>query len=277
MSSPENPLSNPEQADLVNPPATTVIAPVAGTRTPIENPPWSGLDVVLLALITLIAIIFSTLAVMLVAHFFFVRDALMLDVMRKPLPILFTMLLSYMIVLAVMYIFVVRDQNRNFWDAIQWNWPDSWGRYLWIGVGLAFGLQVISHFLPIPKDMPIGKMFNTARDAFALTLFSVTMAPLFEELMFRGFLYPVLARRIGMWASIILTSAGFALLHAQQLASAWGPVLIIFLVGGTLTWIRARTRSVASSVLVHLAYNGTLGILTFILTSGYRHLERLNQ
>ena len=184
MSSPENPLSNPEQPDLLNPSATTVIAAIAETRAPIENPPWSGLDVVLLTLITLIAIIFSTLAVMLVTHFFFVPGALMLDVMRKPLPILFTMLLSYMIVLAVMYIFVVRDQNRNFWDAIQWNWPDSWGRYLWIGVGLAFGLQVISHFLPIPKDMPIGKMFNTARDAFALTLFSVTMAPLFEELMF---------------------------------------------------------------------------------------------
>jgi membrane protease YdiL (CAAX protease family) len=66
------------------------------------------------------------------------------------------------------------------------------------------------------------------------------------------------------------------LIHAPQLGRAWGPVLVVFLVGVALTLTRAKTKSVASSMLVHIAYNGTLSVLLFVGSSGFRHLERLN-
>ena len=109
-----------------------------------------------------------------------------------------------------------------------------------------------------------------------MSIFAVTMAPLMEELFFRGFLYPVLTRRIGMVASILLTSVAFGFLHGAQLKYSWA-VLVIFLVGVVLTTVRALTKSVAASFLVHVGYNGTLSILLFVATSGFRHLERLNQ
>jgi uncharacterized protein len=97
-----------------------------------------------------------------------------------------------------------------------------------------------------------------------------------EELFFRGFLYPVLARRLGRVAGILLTSVAFGFLHGAQLKYSWA-VLIIFLVGIALTTVRALTKSVAASFLIHVGYNGTLSVLLFIATSGFRHLERLNQ
>ena len=98
-----------------------------------------------------------------------------------------------------------------------------------------------------------------------------------EELFFRGFLYPVLARRLGLPVAVFLTAFAFALLHGAQLMFAWGPVLVIFLVGMVLTMVRARTNSVAASVLIHTAYNGTIAVAMFLATNGFRHLEKLNQ
>jgi membrane protease YdiL (CAAX protease family) len=54
-------------------------------------------------------------------------------------------------------------------------------------------------------------------------------------------------------------------------------VLVVFLVGVALTLTRAKTKSVASSLLVHIAYNGTLSVLLYVGSDGFRHLEKLNQ
>jgi hypothetical protein len=58
---------------------------------------------------------------------------------------------------------------------------------------------------------------------------------------------------------------------------AWGPVLIIFLVGLVLTMVRARQNSVAAGLIIHMAYNATLSALLFAATDGFRHLEKMSQ
>ena len=145
------------------------------------------------------------------------------------------------------------------------------------GFILSLAFQALAHFLPIPKELPIDSFFQTPAEAWALGLLSVTLAPLMEELFFRGFLYPVLARSIGVPTAIFLTALSFALLHGWQLLFSWGPVLVIFLVGMVLTMVRAKTNSVAAGVLIHMAYNGTLTVAMFAATDGFRHLEKLNQ
>jgi len=121
------------------------------------------------------------------------------------------------------------------------------------------------------------RFFRTPSEAWALSLFGITFAPVLEELFFRGFLYPVLARRFGIAIAVLTTAAAFSLIHAPQLGRAWGPVLVIFMVGMALTLTRAITKSVAAGLLMHMAYNATLSILLFVGTDGFRHLERLNQ
>jgi CAAX protease family protein len=180
-------------------------------------------------------------------------------------------------VLIYMFVLVTRERRRpDFLGAIHWNWPANAVSYLFAGVVLSLALQALARLLPIPKNMPIDTFFRTPGEAWALTAFGITLAPLMEELFFRGFLYPVLERRLGLGVAVVLTAAGFALLHGSQLLFAWGPVLVIFLVGVVLTSVRAKRNSVAASLLIHVAYNGTISVLMFIATDGFRHLEKLS-
>jgi len=200
-----------------------------------------------------------------------------LQVVTYPIVTVLAQMLAYLCILAFMVSIVKRVPGQDFGRAIRWNWPKNWSAYLLAGMMLSFALQGIAHFLPIPKELPMDRFFRTPGEAWALSLFGVTLAPLLEELFFRGFLYPVLVRRFGVAMAVLATAAGFSVIHAPQLGRAWGPVLVIFIVGMTLTLTRALTKSVAASLIMHMAYNGTLSILLFVGTDGFRHLERLNQ
>jgi len=270
LSSFQNPLSEP--GTPIPPEISLPEAP-----PPIEDPVWNGWDVFWIAMVTLFSIVFCVFGTTFVAQRIFYPKLGIMDVAKFPLVTVAAQLMAYLVVLVFMISVVEGRAGQRFWRAIQWNWPRSPWMFVAGGVVLSIGLQAIAHFLPMPKELPIDRFFQTAAEAWALSIFGVTMAPLMEELFFRGFLYPVLRRRLGLPFAVILTSAGFGLIHAPQLGRAWGPVLVVFLVGVGLTLTRAKTKSVASSMLVHIAYNGTLSVLLYIGSDGFRHLERLNQ
>jgi hypothetical protein len=54
-------------------------------------------------------------------------------------------------------------------------------------------------------------------------------------------------------------------------------VLIVFLVGVILAGVRAWTRSVAASFIVHAIYNGVPILTIMVASHGFRHLEKLAQ
>ncbi len=228
-------------------------------------------------MVTVFSIVFFVFVTTYGAQRLFYPKLSIMEVAKFPLVTVAAQFLAYLVVLTFMISVVEGRRGQRFWRAIQWNWPKAPAILLAGGVVLSIGLQLFAHVLPMPKELPIDRFFQTATEAWALSVFGVTMAPLMEELFFRGFLYPVLARRLGLPVAVALTSAAFGLIHAPQLGRAWGPVLVVFLVGVALTLTRAKTKSVASSMLVHIAYNGTLSVLLFAGSDGFRHLEKLNQ
>jgi membrane protease YdiL (CAAX protease family) len=275
LSSPQDPLLEPP-ADAA-PQSSQVLSP--GTVSPplIENPPWSEWHVLQIAALTIAAIVSFLFAVTYAAHQWLYPKVPAVEVAKHPLVTVVAQLLAYLLVLVFMVAVVKRRRSQPFWQAIQWNWPRSWPAYLLGGVVLALGLQGVAHMLPMPKELPIDRFFQTPSEAWALSLFGISLAPLLEELFFRGFLYPVLARRLGIVIAVILTALSFGLIHAPQLGRAWAPVLVVFMIGLALTITRAVTKSVAAGLLMHIAYNGTISTLLFVGSDGFRHLERLNQ
>ena len=277
MSSPPNPIFDANAPPGFETPPAGPLPPLAEKRPPIEDPVWTGWEVLALGVVTVfLAMLLFPLLVTLAAHQVLYPQVPLTEIVRYPGLIVLSQLLSYVVILGFMYSIVRRDR-ADFWQAIRWTWPRNPGVYLLLGIVLSFSLQAFAHLLPIPKSLPIDQFFRTAREAYLLSIFGVTFAPLLEELFFRGFLYPVLARRLGMGVAVFLTALGFAAIHGAQLMYSWGPVLIIFMVGLALTVVRARTKSVAASLLIHIAYNGTLSILMYVATDGFRHLEKLNQ
>jgi hypothetical protein len=182
-------------------------------------------------------------------------------------------LLAYGVVAVYMILLVEGKYHTRFWAAIRWNWPGLAGLSL-AGVGvLMLGLDFLGRFLPMPKTTPFDQFFDRPLDAYLTVAFAITLGPLMEELFFRGFLYPVVARRLGAFWGILLTALPFGLMHYLQYRS-WSAVLIIILVGVVLTTVRALTKSVASSFLAHVGYNGTLMVLAAVATDGFRHMEK---
>ena len=242
------------------------------------DPAWNGWDVVRLIVITILSLFIGVFAVLFIARWKVYPYMPLGEVARIPLVVVAGQSVAYLLILAYMYVLVTRERRRpDFLAAIHWNWPSHMAIFVLLGFVLSIGLQALAHFLPIPKELPIDDFFRTPAEAWALGILSITLAPLMEELFFRGFLYPVLARRLGLPIAVVLTALGFAALHGAQLQFSWGPVLVIFLVGVVLTVVRAKTNSVAAGVLIHMAYNGTITVAMFAATDGFRHLEKLNQ
>ena len=295
MSAPHNPLESPteplpDQGPVTEPvsgPSTSVVASAAPGATsltavsvpqtlPTENPPWSGLDVFILGAVTIFAIFLSMMAVSLIAHLYFARSTPWVDVARRPEVVVISQVLGYLIVLGLM-LRLAHAHGESAEGAIKWNWPRNWPAFLGFGILLSITLQLLARLLPMPKTLPIDEFFQTSREAWLLSIFGITFAPLLEELFFRGFLYPVLARRFSVPTGIIVTGLAFGAIHGAQLKYSWGPVLIIVLVGIVLTAVRAVRKSVASTFLMHVGYNATLMVAMFVGTDGFRHLEKLQQ
>jgi membrane protease YdiL (CAAX protease family) len=257
--------------------APTIVPTMVPTQVP-SDPVWDGWDILRLIVLTIVALFAGVFAAIFFTRWLIYPHMSLGDIARVPLVVVGGQSLAYVLVLAYMYILVTRERGRpDFLAAIHWNWPSKVAMYVLAGFVLSIALQVLAHFLPIPKELPIDTFFRTPAEAWALGILSVAMAPLMEELFFRGFLYPVLARGIGVPTAVFVTALSFAALHGAQLMFSWGPVLVIFIVGLVLTMVRAKTNSVAAGVLIHMAYNGTITVAMFAATDGFRHLERLKQ
>jgi membrane protease YdiL (CAAX protease family) len=268
VSTPDNPIpeaSAPAEQQLQ---VTDASHPTLALR---ENPPWTVAEVLALIPVTAVTIAGCILAAYALHLYLAPRN------ITLPEIIVGGQLLAYILMLMLMYKLVENHSQGRVLEAIRWNWPRKWRAYLLGGIGLELCLLPLAYLLPTPKNLPMDEFFKTARDAYLLSLFGIFIAPLFEELFFRGFLYPALARRLGVSLSILLTALGFAAIHAPQLRWSWGPVLVIFLVGLVLTAVRAIKKSVAATVLMHMAYNGTLFVIAYIATDGFRHMEKFNQ
>ena len=83
---------------------------------------------------------------------------------------------------------------------------------------------------------------------------------------------PRIAERWGTSIAVAITALLFAMMHQGQLARAWAPLMLLFIVGVVLTMVRLRLNSLAASWLVHTAYNGTLFAMLYLGTSGFRQL-----
>jgi membrane protease YdiL (CAAX protease family) len=254
------------------------LLPTAAADSAASDPAWNGWDVLRLIFLTLVALVVGVVTALLFARWRVYPHAALGAIARIPLVAVAGQTMAYFLVLAYMYILVTRERRRpDFLAALHWNWPSNVAVYVLAGFVLSVALQLLAHLLPIPKELPIDSFFRTPAEAWALGILSITLAPLMEELFFRGFLYPVLARQLGLPIAVFVTAVCFALLHGAQLMFSWGPVLVIFLVGLVLTIVRARKNSVAASLIIHMAYNGTITIAMFAATDGFRHLEKLNQ
>jgi membrane protease YdiL (CAAX protease family) len=232
--------------------------------------------------VTFANIILSELVVALVAKRVFFPALAFGEVMRFPMVAFAAQMLAYLLTIPFMYVRATRNTQVGFSAAMRWNWPRAWYVYVLLGIGFCLALQLIASRLPMPRENEMEIFFRTPLRAWTLSICGMSLVPIFEELFFRGFLYPVLARRLGIVIAVVLTAVAFTMIHAPQLADpkmpfakSWGAIVVIAIIGFALTIVRAVRKSVSAGILMHMSYNGFTSLLAIISTGGFRHLERL--
>ena len=259
-------------------PAFAEAPPPGPQPSPIRDPIWSGGDVVVLTVIAFFSLLLCGLVIAVYVAAFYPKQKPE-DVAGMPLISILAQAFSSAVVLGAMYGMVARRYRSPFWESVRWSWPQGSRAFLCVitGAGMALVVDFVSALAPIPKSLPIYKLFSTTASAYALAGYGILVAPVIEELFFRGFLFPVLARRGRVAAAVVLTSLAFMLIHVSQLAGEWIPLVILFFVGMAFTLARAWSGSVAVSYLLHLGYNLTLFAGLFFATDYFRHMERMSQ
>ncbi len=113
---------------------------------------------------------------------------------------------------------------------------------------------------------PILPLALEGRDSVALAIFTITAcvaAPMFEEIVFRGFLLPSLTRYVPVWGAILASSLLFAIAHLSL-----SEVLPLATLGMVLGVVYTRSRNLLSSILLHGLWNAGTLLSLFVLGSG---------
>jgi membrane protease YdiL (CAAX protease family) len=85
---------------------------------------------------------------------------------------------------------------------------------------------------------------------FSLIFLGIIVAPVIEEIMFRGFLQPALKNVLGRKYAIIASASVFAAVHMDVYA-----FLQIFILGVLLGYLYERTQTLAASIVAHILHN----------------------
>ena len=93
--------------------------------------------------------------------------------------------------------------------------------------------------------------FGGALDLWLTMVLVVGLAPVAEELLFRGMLLPRLVHRFGEWGGIALTGILFGLMHFET----WSAVPPLMIFGMLLSWWRRYTGWIVFPVLAHFCNN----------------------
>ena len=267
MSSADHPISHDAHDAGRTPPVDTI-------RFFPPFPSWTGFDVIGIAVIFLIAMIVcwgvATILASMLPAFQHARTA---EIARAPLVGLAAQTVAYVI----MFFYIARVLRQRSGEsalvAIEWN-----SRLGTVVMGILGGLvlatviQLTELVLPVPKSLPMDALFKSPSLAYVTSIFGVLVAPLFEEIYFRGLMFPSLREGVGELAAIFITAAAFAMLHGAQLAFAWAALLPLFVVGLVLTWVRAQLKSVAASWVMHVTYNATIIVAVWVSTGHFKNL-----
>jgi membrane protease YdiL (CAAX protease family) len=165
---------------------------------------------------------------------------------------------------------VTEGGRRSFSKAIEWEWPGRPAKVTIISVlialglyGLAWGVTTVLGGSKTELDLLIESSMYTR---VATALVAVATAPLVEEVIYRGVIYPAVEKVTGTGFAIAVVSLLFAGVHVWQYRHNIGVILVITVLSFTLTIARAVSGKLLPSFIIHFVFNGIQSVL--IVLSG---------
>ena len=178
-------------------------------------------------------------------------------------------LLEAISLIGAVYWFGIRRRKQN-WGAVGLRSVD--GRWLWIATIITLIaiplISIITIILFLVLDYPlVNNQLDfllpegfTPLGALGMFVLAGILAPIGEEMLFRGVFYPILRNRLGIWPVVLISSLVFGIIHGDIAVG-----LTAFLLGIILALIYEYSRSLWTSILVHAINNSSKIALLYIL------------
>lgn len=175
--------------------------------------------------------------------------------------VLFSIMFLFLMA-AVSVAIVIRRMGPVRWLGLRWKeWP--WvlliapGTVVCMWVFFA-GLQGLGYMdlmerLGVEKVQETVELFQKGKDPAVLILMAfaaVIVAPICEEVVFRGYLYPAAKRYAGPWVAAVCTALMFSAAHGNMAA-----LLPLFVFGLVLVALYEFTGSIWAPVAAHFLFN----------------------
>jgi membrane protease YdiL (CAAX protease family) len=221
----------------------------------------------------------------------------MQEMFTNPGFLVATQVLWFAVIFLFLYVTLGVLRDAPFWWTLGWR---RLSRHVgaatykpWMffatGSGLAIFVALASSRVKNADKAPIEELFKDRHAALLLMAMAVLIAPLVEETVFRGYLYPLFAAklsnlaakfgmdsphavRFGTASGILITGMLFGAAHGSQLGWNWGLVSLLTLVGVIFTFARAATGTVLASFLMHLGYNSLIALTSILATKGFQNM-----
>lgn len=167
--------------------------------------------------------------------------------------------------IATLLIFWIRFavRKKNFLKEVEIKAISAKGILPIVVFGLSFNVivSVVVSYFPWPQAWMDAYMTNSAPlDGSLMSwLAAVLMAPVLEEIVFRGLIYTRLKKGMPTIVAAVLASLVFGLMHGTII---W--VIYAFVLGMVMTWVFERYQSLTANIIFHLAFNAMGLILSAI-------------
>ena len=134
---------------------------------------------------------------------------------------------------------------------------------LWAGLPIVVGLSWCADKLGWQEPQELVAILAEKRPGWPIiVIFAVVVAPVLEELFFRGFLYAALRHWWGKTAAMIVTSALFGLAHFEL--GAPGVIVPLAVLGLVFAHIMERTGSILTCIVAHAVFN-SLSVVSILV------------
>lgn len=144
------------------------------------------------------------------------------------------------------------------WKAVAWA-LSAFAIYFWVTIVVSLLVALIPGFdSEQPQEVGFDDVTTTAEYIMAF-IGLVILPPIFEEVLFRGYLFGRLRRYVGFFATTLVTSIAFGLVHGQ-----WNVGVDTFVLSLFLCFLREYTGSLWAPMLLHALKNGLAYFFLFI-------------
>jgi len=178
------------------------------------------------------------------------------------------LIVATIIVFFIITLIIFKAQKKDLLKRIQWNPAPRKSVYAFAAL-LALGLFLTAFLLiaVIPQswlaDDAAGNAITSMSPLLVILIMGI-IAPIAEEIVFRGLMMTRLQARVAPWLAVTLTTLVFAVLH---MGASVGHALTVLPFALSVCLVFLWTKSIRVTMFIHALYNTILVLVSVLATN----------